>query len=143
METATKATTLIGGEWLIKPGNVKDIFTPEDFSEEQLMIRDMCHQFLKTEVLPVMDRIDKAEPGLMPKLMEKAGEQGLLSASVPEEYGGLGKDFVTSTLVSEALGAGYSFSVAMSAHSGIGTLPILYFGTEAQKQKYIPKLASG
>ncbi|MEO7317075.1 MAG: acyl-CoA dehydrogenase family protein [Ginsengibacter sp.] len=143
METATKATTLIGGEWLIKPGNVKDIFTPEDFSEEQLMIRDMCHQFLKTEVLPVMDRIDKAEPGLMPKLMEKAGEQGLLSASVPEEYGGMGKDFVTSTLVSEALGAGYSFSVAMSAHAGIGTLPILYFGTEEQKKKYIPKLASG
>ena len=143
METTTKATTLKGGEWLIKPGNAKDIFTPEDFSEEQLMIRDMCHQFLKTEVLPVMDRIDQAEPGLMPKLMEKAGEQGLLSASVPEEYGGLGKDFVTSTLVSEALGAGYSFSVAMSAHAGIGTLPILYFGTEEQKKKYIPKLASG
>ena len=143
METTMKATTLKGGEWLIKPGNVKDIFTPEDFSEEQLMIRDMCHQFLKTEVLPVMDRIDKAEPGLMPKLMEKAGAQGLLSASVPEEYGGLGKDFVTSTLVSEALGAGYSFSVAMSAHSGIGTLPILYFGTKEQKEKYIPKLASG
>ena len=143
METTTKGTTLIGGEWLIKPGNAKDIFTPEDFSEEQLMIRDMCHQFLKTEVLPVMDRIDKAEPGLMPKLMEKAGEQGLLSASVPEEYGGLGKDFVTSTLVSEALGAGYSFSVAVSAHSGIGTLPILYFGTEDQKKKYIPKLATG
>ena len=143
METTATALTLKGGEWLIKPGNVNDIFTPEDFSEEQLMIRDMCHQFLATEVLPVMDRIDKAEPGLMPALMEKAGEQGLLSASVPEEYGGMGKDFVTSTLVSEALGAGYSFSVAMSAHSGIGTLPILYFGTEAQKQKYIPKLATG
>jgi len=107
------------------------------------MIRDMCLQFLKTEVLPVMDRIDKAEPGLMPALMEKAGEQGLLSASVPEEYGGMGKDFVTSTLVSEALGGGYSFSVAMSAHAGIGTLPILYFGTEEQKKKYIPKLATG
>lgn len=143
METTMKAATLKGGEWLIKPGNAKDIFTPEDFSEEQLMIRDMCQQFLKTEVLPVMDRIDKAEPGLMPELMEKAGEQGLLSASVPEEYGGLGKDFVTSTLVSEALGGGYSFSVAMSAHAGIGTLPILYFGTEEQKKKYIPKLATG
>ena len=143
MDTNTKNATLKGGEWLIKPGNVEDIFTPEDFTEEQIMIRDMCHQFLETEVLPVMDRIDKAEPGLMPALMEKAGEQGLLSASVPEELGGLGKDFVTSTLVSEALGAGYSFSVAMSAHSGIGTLPILYFGTEEQKKKYIPKLASG
>lgn len=137
------ASTLKGGEWLIKPGKAKDIFTPEDFTEEQIMIRDMCLQFLKTEVLPVMDRIDKAEPGLMPALMEKAGEQGLLSASVPEEYGGMGKDFVTSTLVSEALGGGYSFSVAMSAHAGIGTLPILYFGTEEQKKKYIPKLATG
>ena len=143
METTTKASTLKGGKWLIKPGNVSDIFTPEDFSEEQLMIRDMCHQFLQTEVLPVMDRIDKAEPGLMPALMDKAGAQGLLSASVPEEYGGMGKDFVTSTLVSEALGGGYSFSVAMSAHAGIGTLPILYFGTEEQKKKYIPKLATG
>ena len=143
MDTSKKGTQLKGGEWLIKPGNVEDIFTPEDFSEEQIMIRDMCHQFLETEVLPKMDQIDKAEPGLMPALMEKAGEQGLLSASVPEELGGLGKDFVTSTLVSEALGAGYSFSVAMSAHSGIGTLPILYFGTEEQKKKYIPKLASG
>ena len=143
METTTTTSTLKGGEWLIKPGNANEIFTPEDFSEEQLMIRDMCLQFLQTEVLPVMDRIDKAEPGLMPALMEKAGEQGLLSASVPEEYGGLGKDFVTSTLVSEALGGGNSFSVAMSAHSGIGTLPILYFGTEEQKKKYIPKLATG
>jgi len=143
METTTMASTLKGGEWLIKPGNANDIFTPEDFTEEQLMIRDMCLQFLKTEVLPVMDRIDKAEPGLMPALMEKAGEQGLLSASVPEEYGGMGKDFVTSTLVSEALGGGYSFSVAVSAHAGIGTLPILYFGTEEQKKKYIPKLATG
>jgi len=143
MQTTATASTLKGGEWLIKPGNPNDIFTPEDLSEEQLMIRDMCIQFLETEVLPVMDRIDKAEPGLMPALMEKAGEQGLLSASVPEEYGGMGKDFVTSTLVSEALGGGYSFSVAMSAHAGIGTLPILYFGTEEQKKKYIPKLATG
>lgn len=139
----TAVSTLKGGEWLIKPGNPNDIFTPEDFTEEQLMIRDMCLQFLQTEVLPLMERIDNAEPGLMPLLMEKAGEQGLLSASVPEQYGGMGKDFVTSTLVSEALGGGYSFSVAMSAHAGIGTLPILYFGTEQQKEKYIPKLASG
>jgi hypothetical protein len=132
-----------GGEWLVKLGNAQDIFIPEDFTEEQIMIREMCIQFLQAEVLPAMDRIDKAEPGLMPALMEKAGEQGLLSASVPEEYGGLGKDFVTSTLVSEALGGGYSFSVAMSAHAGIGTLPILYFGTDEQKKKYIPKLATG
>ncbi|MEO8852777.1 MAG: acyl-CoA dehydrogenase family protein, partial [Ginsengibacter sp.] len=90
-----------------------------------------------------VERIDKLEPGLMPSLMEKAGQLGLLSASVPEDLGGLGKDFVTSTLVSEGLGGGFSFSVAVSAHAGIGTLPILYFGTEEQKKKYIPKLASG
>src|SRR5574338_1489397 len=143
METTNSQKTLTGGEWLIKPGNPEDTFTPEDYSEEQIMIRDMCIQFLQSEVMPNLDRIDKLEPGLMPSLMEKAGEMGLLSASVPEQYNGMGKDFITSTLVSEALGGGYSFSVAMSAHAGIGTLPILYFGTEAQKQKYIPKLASG
>lgn len=143
METSTTSIATKGGEWLIKPGNPNDIFTPEDYSEEQIMIRDMCVQFLASEVIPIVERIDKLEPGLMPSLMEKAGEMGLLSASVPEDLGGMGKDFITSTLVSEGLGGGYSFSVAMSAHAGIGTLPILYFGTEEQKKKYIPKLASG
>jgi alkylation response protein AidB-like acyl-CoA dehydrogenase len=143
METTSTNTLLKGGEWLIKESNAFETFTPEDYTEEQLMVRDMCIQFLQTEIIPIVDRIDKIEPGLMPSLMEKAGEQGLLGASVPEELGGLGKDFVTSTLVSEGLGGGYSFSVAMSAHAGIGTLPILYFGTEGQKKKYIPKLAAG
>ena len=143
METTATVSTIKGGEWLIKENNSLDIFTPEDFSEEQEMILEMCLQFLKTEVHPIVERIDKMEPGLMPSLMEKAGRLGLLSASVPEDLGGMGKDFVTSTLVSEGLGGGYSFSVAMSAHAGIGTLPILYFGTEEQKKKYIPKLASG
>ena len=142
MET-NSAVTIKGGEWLIKQSVPEDTFSPEEYSEEQIMVRDMCRQFLFTEVHPVIERIDKMEVGLMPSLMEKAGEQGLLGASVPESLGGLGKDFVTSTLVSEGLGGGYSFSVAMSAHAGIGTLPILYFGTEAQKQKYIPKLAAG
>lgn len=144
MSTATATTTLLkGGEWLIKESNAFETYTPEDFNEEQQMVKEMCIQFLNTEVLPVIDRIDKLEPGLMPSLMVKAGEQGLLGASVPEDLGGLGKDFITSTLVNEGLGAGYSFSVAVAAHTGIGTLPILYFGTEAQKKKYIPKLASG
>jgi alkylation response protein AidB-like acyl-CoA dehydrogenase len=83
------------------------------------------------------------EPGLMPSLLQKAGEQGLLATAFPEEYGGLGKDFVTSTIINEFLGAGHSFSVAIAAHTGIGTLPILYFGTEEQKQRYIPKLING
>jgi alkylation response protein AidB-like acyl-CoA dehydrogenase len=144
MSTETKtSTTLKGGEFLIKESNAFETFTPEDFNEEQIMVKDMCIQFLHTEVLPVVDRIDKLEPGLMPLLMEKAGEQGLLGASTPEEFGGLGKDFITSTLVNEGLGGGFSFSVAIAAHTGIGTLPILYFGTDEQKKKYIPKLTSG
>jgi len=143
MSTTTTASQLKGGEWLVKKSNAFETFTPEDYTEEQLMVRDMCNQFLQAEVLPVIERIDKMEPGLMPSLMDKAGEQGLLGASVPEELNGLGKDFVTSTLVSEGLGGGYSFSVAMSAHAGIGTLPILYFGTEEQKKKYVSKLATG
>ncbi len=144
MSTVTdKKNLLKGGEWLIKESTAFDTFIPEDYNEEQQMVKDMCASFLDTEVLPVIERIDKLEPGLMPSLVQKAGEQGLLGTSIPEEYGGLGKDFITSTLVNEALGGGFSFSVAVSAHTGIGTLPILYFGTRAQKEKYIPKLASG
>ncbi len=136
-------TTIHGGEWIIKEVKASDVFIPEDFNEEQLMVRDMCTQFVDGEVLPVADRIDKLEPGLMPSLLAKAGEQGLLGITVPEQYGGLGKDFITSIIVAEYLGGGYSFSVANAAHTGIGTLPILYFGTEAQRTKYVPKLASG
>ncbi|MGZ3879923.1 MAG: acyl-CoA dehydrogenase family protein [Flavisolibacter sp.] len=142
MDTLTKQA-LKGGEWLIKESEPPDIFIPEDFTEEQRMIRDMCDQFLNTEVWPNLDRIDSMEPGLMKSLLQKAGEQGLLAVSFPEEYGGLGKDFVTSTIINEYLGAGHSFAVAIAAHTGIGTLPILYFGTPEQKQKYIPKLISG
>src|SRR5580698_2384690 len=138
-----KAQALKGAEWLVKESSPFETFIPEDFNEEQQMVKDMCHAFLDAEVLPVIDRIDKLEPGLMPSLIAKAGEQGLLGAAVPEEYGGLGKDFITSTLVNEGLGGGFSFSVGVSAHTGIGTLPILYFGTPQQKAKYIPKLASG
>lgn len=141
--TTQQKTLLKGGEWLIRESSAFDTFIPEDYNEEQQMVKDMCASFLDAEILPVLDRIDKLEPGLMPSLVAKAGEQGLLGASIPEQYGGLGKDFITSTLVNEALGGGFSFSVAVSAHTGIGTLPILYFGTEAQKQKYIPKLTSG
>jgi alkylation response protein AidB-like acyl-CoA dehydrogenase len=143
MSTSTTKTVLKGGEWLIKESVAADTFSPEDFSDEQVMIRDMCTQYLKSEVIPLLDRIDNLEPGLMRLLVQKAGEQGMLAVSFPEEYGGLGKDFVTSTIINDYLGAGHSFSVAISAHTGIGTLPILYFGTEEQKQKYIPKLISG
>ncbi|SFN90494.1 hypothetical protein SAMN05428949_3807 [Chitinophaga sp. YR627] len=141
--TVDNKHALKGVEFLVKETPANEVFTPEDFSEEQRMIREMAEQFVTKEVSPVLDRIDKLEEGLMPSLLDKAGELGLLGAAFPEEYGGLGKDFVTATLINEALGAGHSFSVAMAAHTGIGSLPILYFGTEAQKQKYIPFLGSG
>jgi alkylation response protein AidB-like acyl-CoA dehydrogenase len=137
------AAALKGAEWLIKESTPAGTFIPEDFNEEQKMVMEMCHGFLDAEVLPILDRIDNLEQGLMPSLMDKAGQQGLLGASIPEEYGGLGKDFITSTIVNEGLGGGHSFSVAIAAHTGIGTLPILYFGTAEQKARYIPKLASG
>jgi alkylation response protein AidB-like acyl-CoA dehydrogenase len=144
MSTDIKNKTVSkGAEWLVAESLPSDTFIPEDFSEEQHMIRDMCEQFLEAEIIPILDRIDSMEPGLMRSLVKKAGEQGLLATSFPEEYGGLGKDFVTSTIVNEYLGGGYSFSVAIAAHTGIGTLPILYFGTAGQKQKYIPKLITG
>ncbi|MBA4140060.1 MAG: acyl-CoA dehydrogenase family protein [Segetibacter sp.] len=143
MQTSQQTTLLKGAEWLVKESSPFETFIPEDYNEEQQMVKDMSYQFLENEIMPVVDRIDEMEAGLMPALVTKAGEQGLLSVSVPEEFGGLGKDFITSTLVSEGLGGGFSFSVAVSAHTGIGTLPILYFGTLQQKEKYIPKLASG
>ena len=107
------------------------------------MVQKTCEDFLAAEVFPNLNRIDKQEEGLMESLMVKAGALGLLAVSIPEEYGGFGKNFNTSMLVTDAIGAGHSFAVALSAHTGIGTLPILYYGNKEQKDKYIPKLASG
>ncbi|MFY7943026.1 MAG: acyl-CoA dehydrogenase family protein, partial [Crocinitomicaceae bacterium] len=107
------------------------------------MIAQMCDDFISQEILPNVERIDKMEEGLMPSILEKAGELGLLGLSVPEDLGGMGVDFKTSLLATEHLGHGYSFSVAFGAHTGIGTLPLLYYGNEEQKSKYIPKLATG
>lgn len=132
-----------GGEFLIKETNFGDVFIPEDMNEEQRMITQTCEDFLESEVFPILDRIDSQEEGLMRNLIYKAGELGLLGISLPEEFEGFNQDFVTSMLASDAMGAGYSFSVAYSAHTGIGTLPILYYGNEEQKQRYLPKLSSG
>jgi alkylation response protein AidB-like acyl-CoA dehydrogenase len=133
-----------GGQFLVKETKSEDIFTPEDFSEEQKMIRQQCKDFLSKEVWPKLDEIDSMkDPKLMPKILDIAGELGLLGTSVPQDLGGFGMDFNTSMLVAEVLGAGHSVAVAVSAHTGIGTLPILYYGNEEQKKKYIPKLASG
>lgn len=132
-----------GGEFLIRPTKADDVFIPENWTEEEQMIAQMCDDFIQTEVLPVVERMDKMEEGLMPSLLEKAGELGLLGMSVPEDLGGLGVDFKTSLLATERLAMGFSFSVAYGAHTGIGTLPLLYYGNEEQKKRYIPKLASG
>lgn len=141
--SAQAYTAIQGGGFLLQASDPKDIFTPEDFNEQQRMIIDMCNEFLNKEVTPHLAEIDQQKDNIMPKLLDKAGELGLLGAAFPEQYGGLGEDFVTATLVNEYLGGGHSFAVAMAAHNGIGSLPILYFGTEEQKQKYMPKLASG
>ena len=140
---STKQKPIKGGEFLIRDARADEIFIPEQWDEEQLMIAKTCEDFLEQEVFPNLDRIDDLEEGLMPSLLDKAGELGMLGVSIPEEYGGFGKDFTTSMLVTEATGAGHSFAVAFSAHTGIGTLPILYYGNKEQKEKYIPKLASG
>ena len=132
-----------GGEFIIRDTKPQDIFIPEEWTEEQLMIAKMCDDFIDHEVDPHLDRIDAMEEGLMPSILDKAGELGLLSLSVPEDLGGMGLDFKTTLLATEKLGKGYSFSVAYGAHTGIGTLPILYYGSKEQKEKYIPKLASG
>ena len=132
-----------GGEFIIRDTDSSEIFIPENWTEEQQMIAAMCDDFIRAEVTPHLDRIDSMEAGLMESIMEKAGELGLLSMSVPEDLGGMGVDFKTSLLATERLGAGHSFSVAYGAHTGIGTLPLLYYGNDEQRKKYIPKLASG
>lgn len=143
MSTSESKQVTKGGEFLIKESKAEDIFIPEEFGEEAGMIAQTCHDFIDQEVIPNLDRIDHMEEGLMQSLMDKAGELGILSLSVPQELGGMGVDFKTSMYATEATGRGHSFSVAFGAHTGIGTLPILYYGTEEQKQKYIPKLATG
>lgn len=143
MSEEVKNKAIKGGEFVIRETPYTDIFIPEEFDEEAKMIRQTCIDFLDTEVLNKLERIDAQEEGLMQSLMDKSGELGMLGVSIPEQYGGFGKNFNTSMLVADAVGGGFSFAVALSAHTGIGTLPILYYGNDAQKDKYIPKLATG
>ncbi len=143
METIEK-NSLKGGEFLIKETPAEQVFIPEEFTEEQRMVANTCQEFLEKEIYNRLDEIDsQKDPELMPRLMDMAGELGLLGTSVPEEYGGFGMNFNTSMLVTDVIGAGHSFAVALSAHTGIGTLPIVYYGNEEQKAKYLPKLATG
>ncbi len=132
-----------GGEFLITEVGPSDIFTPEDFTDEHKMIYQTARDFVEKEIMPNIDKLEEKDHDLVLSLLAKAGELGLLGTDVPEEYGGLGLDKVSTTVVGEALGTAGSFTVVYGAHTGIGTLPIVFFGSEEQKQKYLPKLASG
>ncbi|MDY0986105.1 acyl-CoA dehydrogenase family protein [Flavobacterium sp. CFBP9031] len=133
-----------GGQFLVKETKCEDIFTPEDFSEEQLMMRDSVKEFVDKELWAHKDRFEKKDYAYTESSMRKAGELGLLGVAVPEEYGGLGMGFVSTMLVCDYIsGATGSFSTAFGAHTGIGTMPITLYGTEEQKKKYVPKLATG
>lgn len=134
---------LKSGEFLVDEIDSNDIFIPEEFNEEQRMIAQTCQDFLETEVYPVIDKIDSPDINLMKNTLKKAGDLGLMGISLPEEYGGFGQSFLTQMLAAETIGAGYSFSVAFMAHTGIGTLPIMYYGNEDQRQKYVTRLATG
>ena len=134
---------ITGGEFIIRDVSCDEIFTPEDWTEEHLMMKQTAIDFVNSRVVPNLDPIDNQEEGLMAKLLEESGELGLLSSSIPESLGGLGMDFKSTMIITEGVGGGHSFAVSFSAHTGIATLPILYYGNEAQKQKYIPGLATG
>jgi alkylation response protein AidB-like acyl-CoA dehydrogenase len=134
---------LKSGEFLVDEIGPDDIFIPEEFNEEQLMIAQTCVDFLEAELYPLLDKLDSPDIGLMKITLKKAGELGLMGISIPEEYGGFGQSFITQMLAAEKIGAGYSFSVAFMAHTGIGTLPLMYYGNEKQKQKFVTKLATG
>ncbi|SEJ06770.1 Acyl-CoA dehydrogenase [Cyclobacterium xiamenense] len=143
MEELRKKNSLNGGEFLIKETAATDIFIPESFSEEQMMMAEACQDFMDREILARMDEIDSMEhPDLVPSILKKAGELGLLAISVPETYGGLGMSFNTSMLIADIIGAAGSFSTTYGAHTGIGILPVLYYGNDAQKEKYLPKLSN-
>ena len=143
METIVANEAIKGGEFLIRETEASDIFIPEEFTEEQRMMAEATRDFIDKEIKTNVARMDSLEEGFMAGALEKAGELGLLGISIPEEYGGLGMSFNTSMLIADMVSAGGSFSTAYGAHTGIATLPILYYGTEEQKQKYLPKLASG
>lgn len=142
MSTVTKS--IQGGEFLVRETPAQDVFIPEEFSDEQKMMAQACQDFIDTEITPRIEEIDSMKhPELVPEILRKAGELGLLGVSIPEEYGGLGMGVNTAMLIADIIGAAGSFSTTYGAHTGIGTLPILYYGTAEQKQKYLPKLSTG
>lgn len=144
MSTVTNKNALLkGGEFVIAETTYESVYTREDLSEEQVMFGETAREFVEKKVWPFVVEIDKGDHAKVVSLLEEAGELGLLGAAIPEQFGGFGADFNTDSVLAEEMGKSHSFGVAVAAHTGIGTLPILYFGTEEQKQKYLPDLATG
>jgi alkylation response protein AidB-like acyl-CoA dehydrogenase len=141
--TVTSKQSIRGGAFLLSPVSPEDVFTPADLTDDQRLIGQTAEEFVAKEVLPQVADLEQHKSGLMPQLLKKAGEIGLLGGGIPEVYGGSGLDKVSSTVLSEKIAAYASFAVSQGGHSGIGTVPIVFFGTEAQKQKYLPKIATG
>lgn len=141
--TTTARTASPGGAFLIEAPRPDEVFTPEELTDDQRLIGRAAEEFVAKEVMPLVADLEQHKQGLMPQLVKKAGELGLLGGGIPEEYGGAGLDKVSGTLLSEKVSTYASFSVTVGAHSGIGALPIVYFGTEEQKRKYLPKIATG
>lgn len=138
------AELLRGGQFLVKETKCEDVFTPEDFTEEQTMMKEAVMEFNDREIIPHKTRFEAKDYALTEEVMRKAGELGFLGVAVPEAYGGLGMSFVSTMLTCDYISSGTgSFSTAFGAHTGIGTMPITLYGTEEQKQKYVPKLATG
>ena len=143
MTTETKEL-LRGGQFLVKETKCEDVFTPEDFTEEQTMMKEAVMEFNDREIVPFKTKFEAKDYALTEEVMRKAGELGFLGVAVPEAYGGMGMGFVSTMLTCDYISSGTgSFSTAFGAHTGIGTMPITLYGTEEQKQKYVPKLASG
>lgn len=144
METVDKKDIIRGGQFIVKETASQDVFTPEDFSEEQQMMKESVKEFVDREIWPNKEKFEKKDYALTEEIMRKAGELGFLGVAVPEEYGGLGMGFVSTMLVCDYIsGATGSIATAFGAHTGIGTMPITLYGTEEQKQKYVPQLAMG
>ena len=143
MPTTTETTILRGGEWLIQPSAADSVFTPERLTEEHRLIGRTAQDFVDKEILPVLDQLETKDWALARALVKKGAELGLLGVDVPEAYGGLGLDKVTSLVVSEKLARSASFGATFGAHANLTIVPLMLFGSEAQKQKYLPKLLSG
>jgi len=143
MEATANKSVLKGGQFLIHESTWEEVYIPEEITEEQEMIRNSAKDFVKNEIDPNLDKLDAQEGDIVPRTLKTAGDLGLLSLSIPEQYGGAGADILTVSHATDVLGASHGFSVTLGAHTGIGTLPILYYGTEEQRLKYLPKLATG